>query len=114
MDRRFTRRERLLKRREYLTVYGAGTKIQTRHFFLYLMRNEGPLSRLGVTVSRKVGDPVLRNRIKRRFREIFRTHKEAFSEPLDVVVNPRRSAGGADYLQLVQDFVKAVQAWKRG
>lgn len=112
MDRRFTREERIRQRREFLAVYATGTKLQTPHFFLYLISNGRTMSRLGITVSRKVGDPVLRNRIKRRFREIFRANKELFPLPADVVVNPRRSAAEAEFSTLVRDFLRAVSAWK--
>ncbi len=112
MDRRFGREHRLRKRREFLAVYAGGTKLQSRHFFVYLAPNGRQTSRLGITVSRKVGDPVVRNRIKRRFREIFRNHKDVFPVPADVVVNPRRSAACADYAVLERDFLRAVAAWK--
>lgn len=112
MDRRFGREHRLRKRREFLAVYARGTKLQARHFFVYVLPNDRETSRLGITVSRKVGDPVIRNRVKRRFREIFRTHKDAFPIPADVVVNPRRSAAQADYSVLESDFLKTVAAWK--
>jgi ribonuclease P protein component len=112
VDRRFGREHRLRKRREFLAVYARGAKLQSRHFFVYVSPNGREASRLGITVSRKVGDPVIRNRIKRRFREIFRAHKDAFPIPADVVVNPRRSAAQVEYSVLESDFLKTVTAWK--
>jgi ribonuclease P protein component len=83
----FPRRERLRKRREFLRVYESGVKVKTKLFFIYLLENGLPYSRLGITVSRKVGKPIIRNQLKRRLREVFRRNKSIVAPPSDLIIN---------------------------
>lgn len=73
--------------------YEQGKKHHTRHFILFIFRRDGGPDglRLGLTVSRKMGNAVARNRIKRVVREFFRLHQHTFESPLDVVVIPKRN-----------------------
>ena len=57
-------------------------------------------SRLGVTVARKVGNAVCRNRFKRRVRAWFRVHRAQLATPLDLVVIARKPAAGLSYAEL--------------
>ena len=69
----FPRAARMRSRREFLSLGRAGERRRTSHFVLVLERSS-TLARLGITVSRKVGNAVTRNRLKRRIRESFRRH----------------------------------------
>lgn len=109
----FSKEERLRKRKEYLKVYGQGDKVQAAHIVLYVLENCLPHHRLGITVSRKIGGAVVRSRVKRRFREIFRTNKQAIPPGYDLVINVRRSAAVTPYQELKEDFLKAIQRWER-
>lgn len=84
---------RLLKRPQFLTCFERGRKLQTRHFLLFVtIREECPDHfRLGLTVSKKMGNAVARNRIKRVVREYFRLHQNEYPGPLDIVVVPKRN-----------------------
>ena len=109
----FSKEERLRKRREFLGVYERGDKIQSTYFVLYMLENGRPHHRLGITVSRKIGRAVVRNRIKRRLREIFRTNKQAIFPHCDLVVNAKRSAARARNQQIQEDILKGILRWKR-
>lgn len=89
---RFGRADRLRKSAEFRRVTSAGSRRAGRHVILLQLRredaSEGP-SRLGVTVSRKVGGAVERNRVKRRLRAWFRTHRADFAAGTDFVVIAR-------------------------
>jgi ribonuclease P protein component len=78
--------ERLKRRQDYLQAARAGRRLHGPHFSIILSRNETGKRRLGVTVSRRVGGSVERNRVKRRIREFFRLNKEAFPQGHDAVV----------------------------
>jgi ribonuclease P protein component len=109
----FRKEERLRKRSEFLTVYEKGRKVRTNHFFVYFLQNNLPHSRLGLTVSRKVGKTVARNLIKRRLREIFRRNKTDISPPGDLVVNVKRSATEGTYRMLEKEFRCAIGEWRK-
>jgi len=115
VDRRnlgFTKSERILKRRQYLDIYARGRKFRNRIFYIYFLENGLHCSRLGMTVSRKVGGSVAQNRIKRRFREIFRRVCKTLDPPSDIVVNATRLTAEADYTTLEQEFLKEVKNWE--
>lgn len=109
----FPRQERLRRRREFLKVYERGIKIPGSFCFFFVLKNGLEYSRLGLTVSRRVAKPVVRNRIKRRLREVFRTRKERISPSADIVINARRSAATAQFGELVQEFERAADTWRR-
>ena len=110
-DHRFRREERLKKRREFLEVYGKGTKFSGNFFYAYFLLNHLQQSRLGLTVSRKVGRPVDRNRVKRRLREVFRLNKDRLHPPCDVVLNARHSAVEATFWALEEEFLRVAGKW---
>jgi len=112
-SRGFSKVERLRKRREFLDVYERGEKIQSIYFVLYMLENGRPHHRLGITVSRKVGRAVVRNRIKRRLREIFRANKQAISPHCDLVVNAKRAAARARDQEIQEDILKGILRWNR-
>lgn len=108
MSLTFTRQERLRKRREYLDVYERAEKIHRSHFVVYILTNGLGHHRLGLTVSRKIGKSVRRNRLKRRLREIFRTNRPGNQPGLDIVINVKKSAVGASFDRLRSDLRDAL------
>ncbi len=70
----FAAADRLHRSAEFLRLQRNGVRFQSPHFVLYAgsLDSEQARSRLGVTVSRRIGNAVARNRVKRRVREIFR------------------------------------------
>ena len=100
----FPREERLRKRKEFLRVYERGAKVKTKLFFIYLLENGLPYSRMGITVSRKVGKTNIRNQLKRRLREIFRKNKKVVSPPSDLVINTSPVTARAPFALLEEEF----------
>ena len=70
---------------------------------LFGMPNELGGTRIGITVTKKVGGAVLRNRIKRRFREIFRHHRKELLPSMDVVVNAHYGIEAAAYAEFMSN-----------
>lgn len=102
------------KRRQFLSLYSEADRVHTPFFVLFLRANNLPHSRLGVTVSRKIGKPIIRNLVKRRLREIFRQEQANIDPPCDVVVNVKRPASRAAYQELRKSFEGAVKRWRLG
>jgi ribonuclease P protein component len=100
---------RLRKRGHFLAVMKRGTRFFSPRFILHALPNEGPHAKLGVTVTRKVGNAVTRNRWKRLVREAFRTHPEWFATPMDLVVVVKRDAspGGLENVSTELSFALA-------
>ena len=88
-DRHFPRTCRLTARRQFLAVQERGSRVVSSTFRLYGLGNGVGHSRLGMTVTRKVGGAVVRNRVKRMLREIFRYNRAALAPSLDVIIVAR-------------------------
>jgi ribonuclease P protein component len=93
------RGRRVRKRADYLAIQGSGRRLSGDHYMLFARRAKGELApaRLGVTVSRKVGGAVLRNKVKRWVRESCRRMQKDLPAGLDLVVVARPSAARAGY-----------------
>ena len=83
---RLLRSARLRKRFEFRRVRDSGRRVHTPSFVLLVAPREGGEARIGLTVSRRVGCAVRRNRIKRLVREAFRTDRALFPSGVDIVV----------------------------
>ena len=92
---RFGRADRLLRSSEFKRVTRCGKRAAARYFVVIMAPCEQPgvqRQRLGVTVSRRVGNAVIRNRVKPRIREWFRTARHGLTAGIDVVVIARKGA----------------------
>jgi ribonuclease P protein component len=112
-DQRLRRAERLLERTEFKACERRGARKGGRSLVVYAAPNELGWSRLGVTVSRKAGNAVRRNRWKRRLRDIFRRNKPHLPIGYDLVVIVRsstRSRPHPDYDDLRDELITAANA----
>ena len=92
--------ESLKKNNDFRTVYRHGISYADRFLVMYIKENETEQNRLGISVSKKVGNSVVRHRLTRLIRESYRLNEELFKSGLDIVVIARVNAKGASYLQV--------------
>ena len=78
------------------------------HFIVYLSRNHVGRPRLGITASRKVGNAVVRNRIKRLVREYFRACRDHLGASLDYLVIARRAEPGIKLADVARELDRAI------
>ncbi|SCY83686.1 ribonuclease P protein component [Desulfoluna spongiiphila] len=88
----FTKELRILKRHQFQELYRKGATVHNRHFVANILENNLQTSRIGITVSKKVGGAVTRNRIKRIVREYFRKNGRQFFENRDIQLIAKRTA----------------------
>jgi ribonuclease P protein component len=101
---KFTKSDRLLKRSEFEKVQRSGRKITTEHLVILWLPNKLNRSRLGIVTSKKVGKSVIRNRIRRVIREVFRRNRWLFPASSDVVVIPRKDSRLITYQEIVEEL----------
>jgi len=107
---RFPAERRVRKRADFLRIQSGGRRITTPSYVILVMaRPDDEPARLGITVTRKYGGAVQRNRAKRLVREAFRLHPELFPRGADVVVVVRGQVEGlaqaVDELRSVADLL---------
>ncbi len=103
----FAKAERVRKRADYLLLSAVGKKNHTEHFLIVSSEQVTGRTRLGITVSRKVGKAVVRNRIKRLIREYFRLHKDIFKKT-DFNVIAKKGAGKLSFSEVCLELDKAL------
>jgi ribonuclease P protein component len=109
---RLSPQDRLRKRFEFGRVRDQGRRVHTQSFVLLLRPNQLDRSRLGLTVSHKVGNAVRRNRIKRLLREVFRQHRSLFPAAADVVVIAKAGRAPSGLEQVCGELGRASGAMR--
>ena len=92
--------ESLKKNQQFRTVYEKGISTANRYFVLYKLENGLKRNRLGISVSKKVGNSVVRHHLARLSRENYRLSEELYKEGYDMVVVARVAAKNADYYRV--------------
>ena len=104
---------RIRRRRDYLATQNRGRRIHTEHLLLFIRPNGLEHCRIGITVSKKVGNATTRNRIRRRLREVFRQNKDWFPPGHDVVLVAKRVAADASYHDLWAELSRSRRRLSR-
>ncbi|MCA9084869.1 MAG: ribonuclease P protein component [Planctomycetaceae bacterium] len=90
--RTFSRESRVRRGNDFRTCFESGSRAGDGQLLVFVLKNGLAKTRLGVSVSRKHGNAVARNRRKRLIREAFRLCRDSLPSGLDVVVVPRQNA----------------------
>ena len=103
-DQSFPKAFRLLKREEFKKVYARGKRVVGRYILIHALPNALGHPRLGITVTKRSGKAVVRNRWKRLIREVFRRNKELFPA-MDMVVTVKKGVQLPPYRELEKDML---------
>lgn len=98
--------ESLKKNVDFQKVYKNGTSHANRYLVMYVLKNEKKMNRLGISVSKKVGNSIVRHRITRLIREVYRLNEEHFSRGFDIVVIARKSLRNCGYETVEKSFLQ--------
>lgn len=101
---------RLRKSREFARLRDNSTKLYCTHFLILITPSEGSVSRLGITVSTKIDKrAVVRNKIKRRIRDIFRVNRSLLRSNFDIVIIARKNAGDLSFEEFKREILGALR-----
>lgn len=105
--------DRLLKPSDFARVRKEGRRVFARRFTLFVAPNGLTHSRLGLSVGKRVGCAVVRNRVKRLIREFFRLNREeietALGGPRDILVSAKSADGLGRYDDLAEELMAAIR-----
>jgi len=97
--------EGLKNTNQFKIVYNNGKSYVNRDLVMYLRKNDSDTNRLGISVSKKVGNSVVRHRITRLIRESYRLNEAKLLQGYDIVVVARANAKGKNYFEICRAFL---------
>jgi len=89
-----------MKNKDFQQVYKMGKSYANKYLVMYVLENHTEENRLGISVSKKVGNSVVRHRITRLMRESYRLNKEEFKSGYDIVVIARSTSKDKSYKEI--------------
>lgn len=92
--------EGLKKNHEFQEVYKNGVSRANKYLVMYVSENDQDVNRLGISVSKKVGNSVVRHRVKRLVKESYRLHEDIFNSGLNIVITARAAAASISYSKM--------------
>ena len=99
-----------MRRAEYEAVYREGQRRSGQQFTVFYRANGLERSRFGISVKKAFGNAVVRNRIRRRVREILRRNRSEISSGWDIVIHPRSSVARAKFAWLEAELVRLLRS----
>jgi ribonuclease P protein component len=90
-------------------VYRAGKRRSSSHYTVFFRANALPLSRFGFSIKKALGGAVVRNRIRRRLREMVRCHRGEIPAGWDLVIHPKTSVASAEFAKLTADLLRLLK-----
>ena len=99
-----------MRRGEFDAVYRAGKRRSNSHFTVFLRANQLPHSRFGFSIKKALGGAVVRNRIRRRLRELARLNRKEIPAGWDIVIHPKSAVAKAPFAALTADLLRLLQS----
>ena len=89
-----------MKNKDFQTIYKKGRSYANKYLVMYVLKNKEEENRLGISVSKKVGNSVIRHRITRLIRESYRLQSKKFETGYDIVIIARTGAKEKNYSEI--------------
>ena len=106
------KRFRVKKEKDFSAIFKEGKSFANRKFVIYRLENNEQHFRVGLSVSKKLGNAVMRNQIKRRIRHILIEHKNQLVENVDFVVIARKGVEILDYAEMGKNLLHVLKLSK--
>ena len=106
------KRFRVKKEKDFNAIFKEGESFANRKFVIYRLENNEQHFRVGLSVSKKLGNAVTRNQIKRRMRHILIEHKDQLVENVDFVVIARKGVEILDYAEMEKNLLHVLKLSK--
>lgn len=106
--------EALKRNEDFREIYNTGKSFANKYLIMYIKNNNLDKNRLGISVSKKVGNSVIRHRVTRLIRESYRLSENSFIRGLDIVVVARANAKGKEFLEIESALLHLKKLHKIG
>ena len=106
---RFPRDARLVRCVDFDVVYRTGKRLSSSHFTAFVRTNELPRSRFGFSIKKALGGAVVRNRMRRRLREIVRCRRQEIASGWDIVIHPKSAVATREFAMLAEELVRLLK-----
>lgn len=104
--------ESLKKNSDFQLVFKNGKSKANKYFVMYVLKNETDKNLIGISVSKKVGNSVVRHRIKRLLKESYRLHENMFNSGLNIVIIARKGSDELDFHQVEKSLMHLMKLHK--
>jgi ribonuclease P protein component len=98
-----------VRRGEFEAVYRSGRRRSSAQFVVFFRPNETGRSRFGISVKKALGGAVVRNRIRRRIREVLRLNTPEIPTGWDIVIHPRASVARSEFTRLATELTSLLR-----
>jgi len=101
--------ERIRKKKDFLFLYKEGNRYRGKYFNIIFFPNSLTFSRAAFVASKKIGQAVARNKVKRWLRELFRRNKDLLQAPFDFIIIAKREIQDASWSDLLRSYLAALE-----
>lgn len=106
--------ENIKKNEDFRNIYRTGKSYGNKYIVMYVKKNSSDKNRLGISVSKKVGNSVIRNRVTRLARESYRLSEYSLLKGYDIVIVGRKNARNISYAEMESAFLHLVKIHRIG
>ena len=104
---KFSSNNRIKKRKFFLEIQESGEKLFTNHFLIFVRESKDNRSKIGITISKKIDKrAVVRNKLKRRLREFFRTSKKYFNKKYEMIIIGKKNSKDINFHEIHRELTR--------